>query len=111
VFLKSLFAYLVNLQPNGLIYITDYMNVAVSVLHPAHPAGQVMAETIRAARPVELARMRMDDNLTFFEDAMGSMERILRTPIPLRCGPVRGCGREGGVGGARSKAWAGHGGL
>ncbi|KAL4429986.1 hypothetical protein ABPG77_004356 [Micractinium sp. CCAP 211/92] len=44
---------------------------------------QVMAQTIRAARPHELARMRMDDNLTFFEDAMGSMERILRTPIPL----------------------------
>lgn len=37
-----------------------------------------MAETIRAARPHELARMRMDDNLTFFEDAMGSCERILR---------------------------------
>ena len=47
-----------------------------------------MAETIRSARPHELARMRMDDNLTFFEDAMGSMERILRTPIPLRWGPA-----------------------
>lgn len=37
-----------------------------------------MAEAIRAARPPELARMRMDENLTFFEDAMGSCERILR---------------------------------
>lgn len=44
---------------------------------------QVMAETIRVARPHELARMRMDDNLTFFEDAMGSCERI------LRCAPGR----------------------
>ena len=43
----------------------------------------MLSETIRAARPSELFRMRMDDNLTFFEDAMGSMERILRTPIPL----------------------------
>ena len=42
-----------------------------------------MAEAIKASRPHELARMRMDDNLTFFEDAMGSCERILRTPIPL----------------------------
>jgi predicted membrane chloride channel (bestrophin family) len=42
-----------------------------------------MAEVVRVARPNELCRMRMDDNLTFFEDAMGSCERILRTPIPL----------------------------
>lgn len=56
-----------------------------------------MAETVRAARPHELARMRMDENLTFFEDAMGSMERILRTPIPLRWGGggCSGCAREG----------------
>lgn len=63
---------------------------------PERPAGvglQVMAQTIRAARPHELARMRMDDNLTFFEDAMGSMERILRTPIPLRWET----GRAGGM--------------
>lgn len=40
-----------------------------------------MAETIRVARPHELARMRMDDNLTFFEDAMGSCERILRCAL------------------------------
>lgn len=43
-----------------------------------------MAEAIRAARPHELARMRMDENLTFFEDAMGSCERI------LRCGGLAG---------------------
>ena len=44
----------------------------------------MMAEIVRTARPPELCRMRMDENLSFFEDAMGSMERILRTPIPLR---------------------------
>ncbi len=45
-----------------------------------------MAEVVRAglrSQPTELCRMRMDDNLTYFADAMGSMERILRTPIPL----------------------------
>ncbi len=32
----------------------------------------------------------MDENLTFFLDAVGACERILKTPIPLsytRCGP------------------------
>ncbi|PSC75458.1 UPF0187 chloroplastic [Micractinium conductrix] len=46
-------------------------------------AVAMMAEIVRTARPPELCRMRMDENLSFFEDAMGSMERILRTPIPL----------------------------
>ncbi|PRW51063.1 UPF0187 chloroplastic [Chlorella sorokiniana] len=55
----------------------------VAAAHRPNFVLQVMAEAIRAARPHELARMRMDDNLTFFEDAMGSCERILRTPIPL----------------------------
>ncbi|KAI7842508.1 hypothetical protein COHA_003862 [Chlorella ohadii] len=61
-------------------------NEVAALMASAHRPNfvlQVMAETIRAARPHELARMRMDDNLTFFEDAMGSCERILRTPIPL----------------------------
>ncbi len=64
-----------------------------------------MAQTIRAARPHELARMRMDDNLTFFEDAMGSMERILRTPIPLRWGAGR-AGGMAGLPGAGLGMWA-----
>ncbi|EFN56787.1 hypothetical protein CHLNCDRAFT_21860, partial [Chlorella variabilis] len=57
--------------------------VMCAAAHRPNFVLQVMAETVRAARPNELCRMRMDDNLTFFEDAMGSCERILRTPIPL----------------------------
>lgn len=56
------------------------------------------AETIRQARLDPITRARMDDNLTFFEDAMGSCERILRTPIPLSY--TRCSGRAGMLGGA-----------
>lgn len=43
------------------------------------------AEVIKQSKVDSVTRARMDDNLTFFEDAMGSCERILRTPIPLSC--------------------------
>ncbi|KAL4444075.1 hypothetical protein ABPG75_011812 [Micractinium tetrahymenae] len=65
------------------ILTAQEVSTLMAAAHRPNFVLQVMAETIRAARPHELARMRMDDNLTFFEDAMGSMERILRTPIPL----------------------------
>ncbi|KAI3427099.1 hypothetical protein D9Q98_007038 [Chlorella vulgaris] len=59
------------------------VTVMCAAAHRPNFVLQVMAEVVRVARPNELCRMRMDDNLTFFEDAMGSCERILRTPIPL----------------------------
>ncbi len=39
---------------------------------------------------LRLQATRMDESLTFFTDAVGACERILRTPIPLsytRCAP------------------------
>lgn len=42
---------------------------------------------------------RLDENLTFFEGCVGTCERILRTPIPLRCAPA---GRQSLQGAAAS---------
>lgn len=39
---------------------------------------------------VQMGRVRMDENVTFFSDAVGACERILKSPIPLsytRCAP------------------------
>lgn len=57
--------------------------VLCAAAHRPNFVIQMLAEICRTADLVELRRMAMDNNLTFFEDAMGSMERILRTPIPL----------------------------
>eukprot|EP00887_Chlorella_sp_A99_P001239 scaffold14.g1239.t1 len=60
----------------------------------------VLAEINKTSRADPFARMRLDENLTFFEDAMGSMERILRTPIPLRRGTPpaqQGCACQPGT--------------
>jgi predicted membrane chloride channel (bestrophin family) len=44
---------------------------------------QMLSATIGASTIMEPGRVRMDENLTFFEDALGACERILKTPIPL----------------------------
>lgn len=46
-------------------------------------ALSVLTELGAAAPLRESHRIRLDENLTYFEDAVGSCERILRTPIPL----------------------------
>lgn len=61
---------------------------------------QVLSQTVRAARLDPPAAQRMDENLTLFEDAMGTCERILRTPIPLSCGLEQGRAGRGRAGGA-----------
>lgn len=43
----------------------------------------MLSDTVKASTINQMARLRMDENLTFFEDALGACERILRTPIPL----------------------------
>jgi predicted membrane chloride channel (bestrophin family) len=43
----------------------------------------VLTELGLAAPLRESHRIRLDDNLTFLEDAMGACERLLRIPIPL----------------------------
>lgn len=42
-------------------------------------------ETLTRLRRLAHPRRRLDENLTFFEGCVGTCERILRTPIPLRC--------------------------
>ena len=47
------------------------------------PTCQVLSTIVgRAALAPPLAQ-RMDENLTAFEDCLGTCERILKTPIPL----------------------------
>jgi predicted membrane chloride channel (bestrophin family) len=43
----------------------------------------VLAEIIRTGRVRATAAIRMEENLTSFEDCLGGCERILKTPIPL----------------------------
>ncbi len=54
---------------------------------PSYPAlrcaAQVLAQIIRAAQLPVVPTLRMEDNLTNYEDCLGGCERILRTPIPL----------------------------
>ncbi len=74
---------------------------ALAQAHMGCPACQLTqpfiwcgAEVVRQSKVDSVTRARMDDNLTYFEDAMGSCERILRTPIPLsytRCGADLAC--------------------
>jgi len=44
---------------------------------------QVLAQIIRSSEIPVVPTLRMEDNLTNFEDCLGGCERILRTPIPL----------------------------
>jgi len=37
----------------------------------------------QAADVLESANVRMDDNVTYLADALGTCERILKQPIPL----------------------------
>jgi predicted membrane chloride channel (bestrophin family) len=46
-------------------------------------ALSVLTELGAAAPLRESHRIRLDENLTWFEDAVGTCERILQTPIPL----------------------------
>lgn len=44
---------------------------------------QVLSQISGAASLDTPAAIRMDENITQFEDMLGTCERILRTPIPL----------------------------
>ncbi len=59
---------------------------AVSLLSSRHRpsfAVSILTELGAAAPLRESHRIRLDENLTYFEDAVGSCERILTQPIPL----------------------------
>jgi len=44
---------------------------------------QILSGLVESSCIVSPERFRMDQNITFFMDAQGSCERILKTPIPL----------------------------
>jgi ion channel-forming bestrophin family protein len=43
----------------------------------------VLAEIVKSARTRTAVTMRMEENLTTYEDVLGGCERILRAPIPV----------------------------
>jgi hypothetical protein len=51
--------------------------------HPLFPPHQVMSQIVKEANCGTAPTMRMDDNITAFEDCLGGCERILKTPVPL----------------------------
>lgn len=55
----------------------------LSARHRPSFALSVLTELGAIAPLRESHRIRLDENLTYFEDAVGSCERILTTPIPL----------------------------
>jgi hypothetical protein len=87
--------------------------------HPSSFALSMLTELGAMAPLRESHRIRLDENLTFFEDAVGTCERILRTPIPLgytRCTPAGGlagrrAGRTRSVAAAQGEAHLGSGGA
>lgn len=66
------------------ILLPEELTALLAVQHGPNFVLQVLAEIHKSSKVDVFQRMRLDENLTFMEDAVGSMERILRTPIPLR---------------------------
>lgn len=61
----------------------EELKLLLNAHHRPSFALSVLTELGAAAPLRESHRIRLDENLTYFEDAVGSCERILRTPIPL----------------------------
>jgi putative membrane protein len=53
-----------------------------------------MSQIVKESNCGTAPTMRMDDNITAFEDCLGGCERILKTPVPLSY-TVRGATRRG----------------
>ncbi len=43
----------------------------------------MLAQLVKTSQVSEMEALRMDENITLFEDCLGTCERILKTPIPL----------------------------
>lgn len=61
----------------------DELQMLLAATHRPNYVLQVLSELIEQSNTVSPERFRMDQNLTFFHDAHGACERILKTPIPL----------------------------
>ena len=61
----------------------EELKVLMEATHRPNFILQVLSEMIGDSCILTPERFRMDENLTFFADALGACERILKTPIPL----------------------------
>ncbi|KAL4514753.1 hypothetical protein Ndes2526B_g03917 [Nannochloris sp. 'desiccata'] len=65
------------------ILTSEELKQLMAAHHRPSFAISVLTELAATAPLRESHRIRMDENFTYFEDAVGTCERILRTPIPL----------------------------
>jgi putative membrane protein len=65
------------------ILLPHELDSILMATHRPNYALQVLSEIVKEANCGTAPTMRMDDNLTAFEDCLGGCERILKTPIPL----------------------------
>ena len=65
------------------ILTPEEASALLSARHRPSFAVSILTELGAAAPLRESHRIRLDENLTYFEDAVGSCERILTQPIPL----------------------------
>ena len=80
---RSLKAELVEGCELAKILTPEELKQLMAAHHRPSFAISVLTELAAKAPLRESHRIRLDENLTYFEDAVGTCERILRTPIPL----------------------------
>lgn len=61
----------------------DQLTRMMSSTRPSSFALSVLTEIINKGEMSDCQRQRLDENLTFLEDAAGSCLRILKVPIPV----------------------------
>ena len=59
------------------------LRLLVASYHRPSFALAVLSELAAEAPVNEVQRIRLDENLTYFQQCVGECERLLRTPIPL----------------------------
>ena len=59
------------------------LRLLVASYHRPSFALAVLSELAAEAPVNEVQRVRLDENLTYFQQCVGECERLLRTPIPL----------------------------
>ena len=84
-------------RPNYVLQMTAYhsclsvqavlqpeeLKLLLASKHRPNYVLQILSGLVESSCIVSPERFRMDQNITFFMDAQGSCERILKTPIPL----------------------------
>lgn len=61
----------------------EELRTLLATKHRPNYVLQILSELVESSCIVSPERFRMDQNITFFMDAQGVCERILKTPIPL----------------------------